>query len=306
MKISNYDEQSYDYSTYWNNREYENEAEKIVLERFLKNEKGNWFIDIGGSFGRNTPLYSNKYKQCIIGDYSLETLIKNRDEIVKRFPNTELIALNAYNLPFRENSFDGAMMIRVLHHISNPEEYFSELTRVLSPNSIYIQEIANKIHIKAALKHISKGDFSFFNHDQYQQPSQGNNEGGDGSKDVFLNFHPAMISKQLKEKSLKQIDRFGASYLRIPQLKKFIKPSILVNIERILQFIFKYTYIAPSIFIKFKSMKENKIIVEKSNLQDILCCPKCKGELEINVNDAKCITCSMKYEKKDNIWDFRI
>ena len=36
MKVSNYDEYKYDYKTYWNGRDYENEAERIFLKKAFK------------------------------------------------------------------------------------------------------------------------------------------------------------------------------------------------------------------------------------------------------------------------------
>ena len=94
-KVVNYDGFDYDYTTYWKNRAYENNAEHLVLDSLLKNESGKWFIDIGGSYGRLTDTYSSKFDNCIIIDYSLKTLKKNNDLVVKSFPNTTLNAANA-------------------------------------------------------------------------------------------------------------------------------------------------------------------------------------------------------------------
>jgi ubiquinone/menaquinone biosynthesis C-methylase UbiE len=53
-------------------------------------------------------------------------------------------------------------MVRVLHHIEKPEEYFKEAKRVFKKDATYIQEFANKVHIKAKIKALLKRDLSSF------------------------------------------------------------------------------------------------------------------------------------------------
>ena len=66
-KVADYDTYDYDYSTYWSKRKYEHEAESLVLKKLLKNEKGGWFLDVGGSFGRPFCfLYWNSFQTQII------------------------------------------------------------------------------------------------------------------------------------------------------------------------------------------------------------------------------------------------
>ena len=162
-EISNYDHFDYDYSEYWKGRTYENESEKMILSEIFSNYKGKWFLDVGGSYGRLTSTYYNRYSHPIVLDYSLKTLQKNYPIIQSKYPNTIFIAANAYKMPFKEDTFDGALMVRVLHHIEKPDLYFKELKRILYNNSVYVQEFANKIHIKARIRAILKKDFSIFN-----------------------------------------------------------------------------------------------------------------------------------------------
>ena len=87
MEISNYDEFGYDYSTYWKDREYEDLSERNILEKtFEKIPSGDWFLDIGGSYGRLTDIYSKRFKKPIILDYSLETLNKNQNSLKSKYP----------------------------------------------------------------------------------------------------------------------------------------------------------------------------------------------------------------------------
>lgn len=234
-KIADYDTINYNYKKYWNSRKYEDGAERIVLEKFLKDESGDWFIDIGGSYGRLTSKYYKKYKNCIILDYSIKTLQNNYKYIKQNFPNTLLIAANAYNLPFKNNTFDGGMMIRVLHHIERPTEYLNEVYRILNNNSIYIQEYANKRHIKAIISGILRLDFSVFDKEPYQQPTKQNYEGArKGSYVPFLNYHPSWIKDIMQNTGFVILSTRGCSFFRINIFKKIFSTQVLLFLKRLL------------------------------------------------------------------------
>ena len=306
-KIANYDTLNYDYRQYWKNREYENKSEHIALNSLLKQYKGNWFIDIGGSYGRLTPTYYDKYTNPVIIDYSLKTLQNNYQYIKDNYPNTELIAANAYNLPFKDNSFDGGLMVRVLHHIDRPLDYFKEAHRVFSNNSIYIQEYANKKHLKAVIKSLITFDFSIFNKEPYQQPTKENYEGArKGSHVPFLNYHPKWIKENLKKSGFIVAHERGSSFLRLNILKKILGVRILLLLERIFQNIFSWCYISPSVFVKNIVNKADFKTSKNSTLEEILVCPLCKGFLRIEKDTAHCKECKKIFRKEKNIWDFRV
>ncbi|HVX92614.1 MAG TPA: class I SAM-dependent methyltransferase, partial [Candidatus Dojkabacteria bacterium] len=268
MKLVDYDTYKYDYKNYWNERDYEDKAEESVIETLLKGKSGNWFIDVGGSFGRNLPRYYNKYKHSVIIDYSLETLVKYQSMILKNYPNTILIAANAYKLPFKDNSFDGGLMVRVLHHIEKPAAYFSEIYRVLSSNSSYIQEFANKLHAKARIRALLRLNFSFFNQEPYQQPNQGYNEGTKGEATTFLNFHPKYIKRLMESEGFTIKKDIGASYLRLNIFKKLFSLNLLVLLERILQITVSWLHLSPSIFY-LAQKQTRKTLDNNDNLSDI-------------------------------------
>lgn len=307
MEISDYDKFKYDYSTYWKNREYEDLAEHILLEKaFEQIPSGNWFIDIGGSYGRLIDIYYDKFKHPVIMDYSLETLIKNKSHISEKYPKVILIAANVYKLPFAESSLDSALMVRVLHHLNQQDTYFKELRRVLKSNGIYIQEFANKIHLKARFRAILKGNFKFFNKNPYQQPAAGNFEGTKEQPSIFLNYHPRYIRGLFKKADLKIIRKSGCSYLRIPYLKEKLGTERLIKLERFFQKTLSWTNISPSIFFTGKSLKEIKEQKRFRSLEEILVCPECKNPLHFSQEKCKCIKCGRIYSKINDIWDFRL
>ena len=304
-KIADYDTYDYNYATYWSKREYEHKAEVIALEKLLSNCKGNYFLDIGGSFGRLTPTYYSKYSKPVIVDYSLKTLQKNYNKLKKAYPNTQLIAANAYYLPFKNNCFDAALMVRVLHHIEKPKQCIKEVHRTLNGEGIYIQEYANKLHIKAVLRAIFTLNFSIFDRKPYQQPDKSNYEGAKkGSQVLFLNYHPKYINTLFSNLGFKIDRKYGCSFLRLNILKKIFKTNILLFWERIFQNTLSWTDISPSIFIKAIKLEEKES--NYTNLEDILVCPNCKNNLLFKNDTAICSKCKKNYTKKENIWDFRI
>lgn len=307
IEISDYDEFDYDYSTYWKDREYENKAEHLILDEiFNKVPSGDWILDIGGSYGRLADTYSGKYKHPIIIDYSLETLVKNKPILRERYPNIILIAANAYYLPFKNSSIDAALMVRVLHHLNQPDIYFKELNRVLKSGGVYIQEFANKIHLKARIRAILKGEIQIFSSKPYQQPAAGNFEGTKSESSIFLNYHPRHIRKLFKENNLKITGKYGCSFLRIPVLKQHINTRTLISLEKIFQKIFSWTNIPPSIFFAGKSVKKIGLERKYRDLKEILVCPKCKSVLSFSTNTASCKKCGSVYAKENDIWDFRV
>ena len=303
QKVVNYDGYDYDYSTYWENREYENGAERLVIDKLLDDEKGDWFIDIGGSYGRLSDTYSDRYKNCIILDYSLKTLQKNHEWITKKNPNCILIAGNAYKMPFKKDVFDGGLMVRVLHHIEKQKEYFEEVARVLKEDGVYIQEFANKIHIKARIRALLKGSTSIKDKEPYQQPTI-HLEGAVGDGVSFLNYHPKYIRELLEETGFEIEDKQGCSYFRIPLLKKILGGKVLLSLENLFQKFLKKSNVPPSIF--FKTELESGEKGERyKELSDILVCPECQSSLQIEKQEAICNGCKKKYIKKQNVWDFR-
>jgi len=307
QKISDYDQFDYDYETYWNDRSYEHLAEVNVLEPVLKRKSGEWFIDIGGSFGRLSNTYTKSFEKQVIIDYSLKTLQRNRTKLQKKFPKMQLVAANVYHLPFKDAVFDGGLMVRVLHHIENQENCMKEVARILSDGATYFQEFANKSHVKARIRALMKFDFSFFSSEIYQQPSTGNFEGSKGKASIFLNYHPSYIRELMKKRGFNILKKFNCSFFRIPLLKKALPPRILLLLEKLLQKGLSWTNLAPSIFYHTEISNGSKSeVTEKNSLENILACPLCKGSLNFSKATASCSECDKKYQMKDDVWDFRV
>lgn len=301
--ITDYDKFDYDYTSYWKSREYEHQAEKLALEKQLSDERGLWFLDLGGSYGRHYPSYKDKFDNCIIADYSINALEQAQSKYPDNTPN--LVAVNAYNLPFKDGVFQGISMIRVVHHLKDLTIAIGEVSRVTAKAGIFILEFANKVHLKARLRAILHLDMNFFlSEDPYTQKTTGNPEGT--TKDtpgIILNFHPQWIRSLLVSHEFKIISKRGVSFLRIPFVKQILPLNILLFFERVLQTILGWSNIPPSIFLKLKKIGGKKH--KSKEIHEILCCPSCKGELEIKKHSILCKDCNKKYRIVNGIYDLR-
>src|SRR4030042_7142805 len=151
-RAADYDDPRFNYKKYWQKRQYEHEAEKLVLKRFFKKipKKGS-LVDIGGGFGRLTPFYAPLFKKIILVDRS-QKLLKKAKELEKQFSNFKTKKGLVTNLPLKNNSFNIALMIRTIHHLPSLDKAFKEARRILKPGGFFIIEFANKTHFKAILK----------------------------------------------------------------------------------------------------------------------------------------------------------
>ncbi|MFN2304267.1 MAG: class I SAM-dependent methyltransferase, partial [Anaerolineales bacterium] len=122
-------------------RAYEDAVEAIALKKLLP-QSGKFLLELGAGAGRNTPRYKN-YQRIALLDYSRTQMEQARDRlgISERYI---YIAADIYHLPFINGVFDGATMIRTLHHMADPVLALSEIRRVMALEGVFILEFANK------------------------------------------------------------------------------------------------------------------------------------------------------------------
>lgn len=110
---------------------------------FLKDKKGN-ILDLGCGSGRNFV----KIKGMIYGTDFSKNQIKFAEEYAKKEKiNAKLIKAEAFNLPFKNNFFDAAIFITVLHSIpesKNRKKALEELFRVMKPKAEALIMVWNK------------------------------------------------------------------------------------------------------------------------------------------------------------------
>lgn len=116
---------------------------------------GDKAIDIGCGNGRLASFLS-KLNVEYLGIDNSEELIK---EAKRNNPNNKFLEADALGLPFKDNSFDKAFMIAVLHNIPSRDfklKALKEAKRVLKNNGLLILTVwrlARKELISLSLKH---------------------------------------------------------------------------------------------------------------------------------------------------------
>ncbi len=243
MKNAFYD--TFDYPRYWRGREYEDQAEKIALRRFLEKipqVKGGNLIDIGGGYGRLTEVYASFFEKCLLVDPS-KRLLKQGQVKLKNYPQVVLKEGSVEALPAKPGEFDVAIMIRVVHHLPYPEKAFLEAHRVLKRGGFFILEFANKIHFLACLRAWKDNRLDFY---QNLVPE---NQAVKSKQVVFLNHHPKFIISSLEKAGFNVNEGLSVSNLRHALYKKLIPQPILLKLETCLQKPLFNIRFGPSIFL---------------------------------------------------------
>ena len=241
-----YNDPSFDYQKYWQNRVYENQSEKIALKKLLKlipNKKKKNLIDIGGGFGRLATEYAPLFKKCLLIEPSIK-LIKQAKKLGKSFPNLEFKKSFVEKINVDDKSFDVALLIRVVHHLKDLSVVIKEIDRILKPQGFLILEFANKSHLKNIIKAALKGDVDFLTNHTPKKVAQ-------RSLTPFFNYHPNQIKSLLFNHQFKIIKCFSVSNFRHPYLKKIIPSKILLLMESKQQELTakNQSYLGPSIFL---------------------------------------------------------
>jgi ubiquinone/menaquinone biosynthesis C-methylase UbiE len=282
-----------DYQTsFWKEggREYEDRCEQIALKRLIPDE-GNLLLEIGAGAGRNTPRYTG-YKKVVLLDYSL-TQVQQAQEYLGKSDKYVYVAGDVYRLPFVDNLFDGATMIRVLHHMQDPTSALGQINRILQNNSPFLLEFANKQNLKAILRYwLGRQEWNPFSLEAIE------------FEKLNFDFHPKSVKRLLAETGFNLERLLTVSHFRINFLKKWVPTGILVALDSIFQYTGNWWQLSPSVFSRSISEKPS----HEKQLEGFFQCPSCKKSLpeaEPGADKLVCPSCSKTYPVLDGIYDFR-
>ena len=149
-----------DYRTrFWEGqgRNYEDRVERAVIQQLMP-ASGKRLLEIGAGFGRLTDEYK-AYDEVVLLDYSFSQLQYAREQLGDE--GYIYVAADAYQLPFKPAVFDGATMIRVLHHFEDAPKVLTGIRRVMAEQATFILEYASKRNLKAMLRyHTGRQDWN--------------------------------------------------------------------------------------------------------------------------------------------------
>lgn len=239
---------TYDYPSYWENRDYEHGSEVIAIKCFLeKIPIIGRILEIGAGYGRLAPLYLFRAKKTILTDPSSVLLKLARENL--QYESIKFIHTGIENLPnkIRSKSVDVAILVRVLHHLDDTDKAFTIIHKILKDKGYLILEFANKCHFKAQFLEFLQGNFTFsleiFPKDLRTKQSKKK------GTIPFLNFHPDIIKRKLEDAGFNIIETRSVSNFRASFLKNILPTSFLLSIEKFLQPILARTKFGPSIFV---------------------------------------------------------
>ena len=127
------DYESIDYSSYWRTNPERialDLLENSILRNFTEGiTKGNWAIDLGGGYGRLTARYFPCAENVVLFDYSRKLLVEAKQKYMNREKKPVYVLGDVNTLPFRDAVFSLSAMIRVIHHMPDPEKPLNEVRR---------------------------------------------------------------------------------------------------------------------------------------------------------------------------------
>lgn len=241
---------TYNYPSYWEGREYEHQAEIIAINNFLKKiQRLKTIVEIGTGYGRLVPSYYFRGKRIILSDPSARLLKIARSRLKNK--GIEFIHSGVENLypKIRKNTADLTILVRVLHHLENPDEALSIISKITKSGGYLILEFPNKRHLKATISELFHGNLTF---PLDISPKEVKNRKKRKKTIPFYNYHPDVIKEILKKYGFSAIETRSVSNIRSPFFKKLFPVETLLSFEKILQKPFSYINFGPSIFILAK------------------------------------------------------
>ena len=287
--VCNYEGSDYQ-TSFWEKggRAYEDTCEAIALQRLLP-VHGEHLLELGAGAGRNTPRYKG-YNQVTLVDYSRTQLLQARARLGDN-PHYRFVAADIYRLPFVNDAFDGATMIRTLHHMSDAPKALTEIRRVLSLDASFILEYANKRNSKAILRYwLKKQTWSPFALEPVEFAA------------LNFDFHPRKINEWLKTAGFKVEKTLTVSHFRLGLLKRAVPTKLLAGLDGALQWTGNFMQFTPSVFVGSHAIGGG----EQIKAEGLFACPSCGASLKNTPPKIICPNCGRSYPIADGIYDFRI
>jgi ubiquinone/menaquinone biosynthesis C-methylase UbiE len=287
--VCNYEGSDYQ-TSFWDEggRAYEDAAEALALKKLLP-ESGRHLLELGAGAGRNTPRYPG-YNQITLLDYSHTQLEQARERLGESI-RYRFVAADIYRLPFVTGVFDGATMIRTLHHMADAPAALGQVKQVLQPGGTFILEFANKRNLKAMLRYfIRKQNWSPYSAEPVEFAA------------LNFDFHPRAVFNWLSSLGFSVEKILTVSHFRMGLLKRAFSPAFLVKLENLIQWTGQFWQFSPSVFVRAKVAG----VASRQQPAGFFACPACQTPLHDTPPLITCPNCGRTYPVANGIYDFRI
>lgn len=288
--ICDYTDSDYQIS-FWEKggRAYEDAAEAIALKHLLP-KSGRLLLEIGAGAGRNTPRYDG-FERIVLLDYS-RTQLEQAQARLGRSDKYLYVAADAYRLPFADGLFDGATMIRALHHMADAPKALAEAARVMRRDAVFILEFANKQNLKAILRFLARRqNWSPFTREPVE------------FTELNFDFHPRAVFDWLTVAGFSIEAKRAVSHFRVGLLKRVIPAKWLAALDGLLQPMGEWWQLTPSVFVRARRAGG----MDNPHCAHIAFrCPECGASPVVQKETGlECSACGRIYEIREGIYDFR-
>ena len=235
--VCNYEGSDYQ-TSFWEQggRAYEDACEAVALRRLLP-PSGKHLLELGAGAGRNTPRYTG-YEKVTLLDFSHTQLEQARARLgnVERY---RYVAADIYHLPFMPGVFDGATLIRTLHHMADARRTLDQVRASLQPRAVFILEFASKRNLKAILRYaLGRQSWSPFSPEPVEFAA------------LNFDFHPATVRTWLQLSGFSIERQLTVSHLRIDFMKRHLPLKLLVWLDSLFSLTGDLWRWTPSVFVR--------------------------------------------------------
>lgn len=279
-----------DYRTVWQHpRAKQEDKFEGAIVRSLLPKYGGWFLDLGGGYGRLYPMYKRPGRKVVIADYALNLLELAEKEHGKE-GDIFFVAANAYYLPFKSATFDSGVSVRVFHHMGLPQKFLEECGRVMRSGSEFVMEYANKRNLFRLL--IKSTTATQVDHEEYEP--------------LHYGTHPVFFKDIAGKAGFTVRKTFGTGFFPrfITESTAFLTPAFTI-FEHIFDTLFGQSDLCPLLFSDIQKNPAQNEMKPGEKIEDILCCPACKGDLSFVENVMSCAKCNLSFKKQGAIFDLR-
>ncbi|MFJ8391124.1 class I SAM-dependent methyltransferase [Streptomyces sp. NPDC094438] len=237
-----YDSPGTDYVTYWNGRGYEHAAEVLAIRRLIANRRFSHAVDVGGGYGRLSVLLQEYAETVTLLDPSRKQLDAAK-ALLGGLPRIQTRLMDAGLIQLPRASVDLVTMVRVMHHLPDPQPTLRAISRVLRPGGTALIEVANLAHAVNRLRYLVKGQKLPLCPVDRRTVIRRNEHGI-----PFVNHHPSTVRQQFTNAGLHVQRKLSVSNMRHHRLKQALPQRFLLSIEHALQIPLAPLNFGPSIF----------------------------------------------------------